>query len=78
MFVCWSLCVRCVLHLLYELVFVQQQQFGDAVLLLQHQGEVLDGPEGQFILQGQNNVLEWWKSNSSDPLRQTCFTPVCW
>lgn len=30
---------------------MQQQQFSNAVLLLQHQGKVLDGPDGQFILQ---------------------------
>lgn len=46
-----SLCIYCFLDLLYELVFMQQQQFGNAVLLLQHQGKVLDGPDGQFILQ---------------------------
>lgn len=46
-----ALCIYCFLNLLYELVFMQQQQFGNAVLLLQHQGKVLDGPDGQFILQ---------------------------
>lgn len=49
-------------NLLYELVFMQQQQFSNAVLLLQHQGKVLDGPDGQFILQSQNNILEKGKS----------------
>lgn len=44
--------------LLYELVFMQQEEFGDAVLLLQHQGKVFDDPDGQFVLQSEKNVLE--------------------
>lgn len=52
---------------------MQQQQFCNTVLLLQHQGKVLDGPDGEFILQSENNVLEWRKTNRSDPPQTNMF-----
>jgi len=44
-------------HLLDELLLMQQMDLCHIVLLLQSEGKVRDAPDGELLLQGENNVL---------------------
>lgn len=47
----------CSSHLVNELLLVQQVDLRHIVLLLQSEGKVCNAPEGQLLLQGEDNVL---------------------
>lgn len=44
-------------NLLNELLLMQQMDLCCVVLLLQGEGEVRDAPDGELLLQGENNIL---------------------
>lgn len=44
-------------NLLNELLLMQQMDLRCVVLLLQGEGKVRDAPDGELLLQGENNIL---------------------